>query len=106
MFDPNTVYFGKNRRIHVDCASEYQAQLVVQIAELGVSGTFKLPQGEEPCADLQKKLTERLRFARARFDQLASRRTSDDRLQFQIIEQLTRWFVLGKDAKSSRSDSP
>ena len=36
MFSPNTVYFGKGRKGHIDCQSRGQAELVVRLANLGV----------------------------------------------------------------------
>ena len=96
MFDPNTVYFGKGRSEHVDCPSQGQAELIVRIAELGVAGWIKLPAKQESCIELHRELAERIHVARTRFNELAESRTSDPRLQAQIIDQLMRWFVLGR----------
>ena len=96
MFDPNTVYFGKRRSEHVDCPCQGQAELIVRIAELGVAGWIKLPARQESCVELHRELAERIHVARTRFNELAESRTGDPRLQTQIIEQLMRWFVLGR----------
>ena len=43
MFLPNTVYFGKRQKGHIDCQSRGQAELVVRLANLGVTGQVRLP---------------------------------------------------------------
>lgn len=96
MFDPNTVYFGKSRSEHVDCPSKAQAELIVRIAELGVAGWIKLPAKQESCVELHRELAERIHFALTRFNELGESRTSDPRLQALMIDQLMRWFVLGR----------
>jgi methylase of polypeptide subunit release factors len=96
MFDPNTVYFGKRRPSHIDCRSSEEARLVTRLANLGVSGWVKLPREDKPCQRVSQDLDARLNAARKRFQELAESRTSDPRLQDEIIEQLVRWFVLGR----------
>ncbi len=104
MFDPDAVYFGKKQSVHVDCQSNGQAKVVVQIANLGISGWVKVPEDNEPCLCLRKRVAERVSQARKRFGELADSRTSDPRIQAQIVDQLMRWFTLGK-AKKERSDA-
>lgn len=99
MFDPDAVYFGKKQLVHVDCQSNAQAELVVQLANLGISGWVKLPENIEPCLRLRKRVGERVFQARKRFGELADSRTSDPRIQAQIVDQLMRWFTLGKGKK-------
>lgn len=106
MFDPNTVYFGKSRSEHVDCPSKAQAELIVRIAELGVAGWIKLPAKQDSCVELHRELTERIHAARTRFIELAESRTSDPRLQAQIIDLLMRWFVLGRAESPSVTTEP
>ena len=48
MFSPNTVYFGKARKSHIDCVSRGQAELIVRLAELGMSGEVRLPADLAP----------------------------------------------------------
>ena len=97
MFDPNTVYFGKDRRVLVDCPSRGQAELVARLANLGVSGEVKIPARLGPCFKLLARADERLEKARARFKELAESRTGDERVQGQLVELLERWFVLGRE---------
>jgi hypothetical protein len=97
MFDPNTVYFGKDRRVLVDCPSRGQAELVARLANLGVSGEVKIPARLDPCFKLLARADERLEKARARFKELAESRTGDERVQGQLVELLERWFVLGRE---------
>jgi hypothetical protein len=98
MFDPDTVYFGKSRKSHVDCPSHAQAELIVRLANLGVSGKVKLPADTGPCFKLLDRVNVRLDKALARFRELAESRTSDERVREQLAEVLERWFVLGREA--------
>jgi hypothetical protein len=102
MFDPNTVYFGKAKAsgkhaAHLDCASNGQARLIVRLANIGVSGWVNVPADEATCLKVLGAVDARLHAARKRFDELAESRTSDPRLQAQIVDQLTRWFVHGRN---------
>jgi hypothetical protein len=98
MFDPDTVYFGKSRKSPVDCPSHAQAELIVRLANLGVSGKVKLPTDTGPCFKLLDRVNVRLEKALARFRELAESRTSDERVREQLAEVLQRWFVLGREA--------
>lgn len=112
MFDPNAVYFGKagargHHAAHMDCASNGQARLIVRLANVGVSGCVTIPAREPACLATLQAVDARLQTARHRFDELAGSRTSDPGLQSQIVDQLTRWFVQGRDAgKPAATDAP
>jgi hypothetical protein len=97
MFDPDTVYFGKAREAHVDCPSHAQAELIVRLANLGVSGKVKLPADTGPCFKLIDRVNVRLDKALARLRELAESRTGDERVREQLAEVLERWFVLGRE---------
>jgi hypothetical protein len=97
MFDPDTVYFGKSRNTHVDCPSHAQAELIVRLAHLGVSGKVKLPADTGPCFKLLDRVNVRMDKALARFRELAESRTSDGRVREHLAEVLERWFVLGRE---------
>ncbi len=96
MFLPNTVYFGKGRKGHIDCQSRGQAELVVRLANLGVHGQVKLPADLAPCLKVLERVDRRVESARARFKELAESRTGDERVQDQLMEVLERWFVVGR----------
>jgi hypothetical protein len=101
MFDPNTVYFGRPKpgakhAAHLDCASKTHARLVVTLANAGVAGWVNLPAGEPACAALLQAVDARLLEARKRFQELAESRTADPAHQVQIVDQLMRWFALGR----------
>jgi hypothetical protein len=98
MFDPDTVYFGKSRKSHVDCPSHAQAELIVRLANLGVSGKVKLPADTDPCFKLLDRVNVRQNKALARFRELAESRTSDERVREELVEVVERWFVLGREA--------
>ncbi len=96
MFLPNTVYFGKGRKGHVDCQSRGQAELVVRLANLGVQGQVKLPADLGPCLKVLDRVDRRIESARARFKELAESRTGDERVQNQLMDVLQHWFVVGR----------
>jgi methylase of polypeptide subunit release factors len=96
MFLPNTVYFGKGRKGHVDCQSRGQAELVARLANLGVTGQVGLPADLGPCLKLLERVDRRVAKARTRFKELAESRTGDERVQDQLMEVLERWFVVGR----------
>ena len=96
MFLPNTVYFGKTRKNHIDCQSRGQAELVVRLANLGIVGQVRLPAGMAPCLKLLDRVDRRIERAKARFKELAESRTGDERIQSQLTELLVRWFVRGR----------
>ncbi len=121
MFDPNTVYFGRRTAgakvraagrkrtgadiARLDCTCAGQAKLIVRLASVGVSGWVNVPAAESACLELLRAVDARLLTARRRFDELAESRTGDPRLQAQIVDQLTRWFVLGRDVTRPPQDS-
>ncbi|MCU0913454.1 MAG: N-6 DNA methylase [Planctomycetes bacterium] len=106
MFDPDTVYFGKARRSHVDCPSHAQAELIVRLANLGVSGRVTLPADTDPCFKLLDRVNVRLEKALARFRELAESRTGDERVREQIVETVERWFVLGREVPQPSTSTP
>jgi hypothetical protein len=97
MFSPNTVLFGKKRKSYLECQSRGQTQLVARLANLGLSGKVKLPADSSPCIKALERVNQRVEKAVARFKELAESRTSDERIQEQLMEVLERWFVLGRE---------
>jgi hypothetical protein len=104
LFGDNTVYFGKARKVHMECSSRGQAELVARLASLGVSGEVKVPARLDSCLKLLARTNERLDKAAARFSDLAASRTGDERIQGQLRELLDRWFVLGREP--TKADQP
>jgi hypothetical protein len=96
LFLPNTVYFGKGRKGHIDCQSRGQAELVVRLASLGVQGQVKLPADLGPCLKVLERVDRRVESARARFKELAESRTGDQRAQNELVDVLEYWFVVGR----------
>ena len=94
MFSPDTVYFGRKKKSHMDCRSRGQAELVVRLANLGLVGEVKVPADFGPCLKVLDRVNRRLELARVHFKELAESRTSDERIQGQLLELLTRWFVV------------
>jgi len=106
MFDPDTVYFGKDRSVHLDCQSRGQAELVVRLANLGISGAVKLPSDLHACFKLLERVNSRVEKAAARFRELAESRTNDERVQTQLTDVLKRWFILGREATAPATEPP
>lgn len=101
MFSPNTVFFGKASKTHVDCRSRGQAELVVRLANLGVSGQVKLPGDLAPALKVLQRVDRRMAAAAARFRELAESRTGDERARAQLEEALLRWFAVGREPNRS-----
>jgi len=114
MFDSNTVYFGRrlrgnerarSTRAHLDCANKGQANLIERLANLGLSGTLNVPADDSACRARLEAVNGRLVAAQNRFVELAECRTGDSRLQGQIVDQLLRWFVHGRNIAAKAHDS-
>lgn len=101
LFEPKRVYFGKAHSTSIDCQSREQAQLVLRLANLGLSGESKLPKEPKACIDLLTHIDKRLEQASDTFEELAKSRTSDDRVREQITGLLLRWFVHGHETEKS-----
>ena len=97
LFPDHTVYFGRSRREQVHCGSRSQAQLVLHLAELGVSGRLKIPGDTESANELLGGLATRLAEARRAFSELVDSRTGDSRIREQLSDMLQTWFVRGRD---------
>lgn len=96
MFDHETVYFGKKKRVHVVCPSRGTAELLVRMASLGVTGSQVLPTDNAAALSLLNQLNQRHETACTRLKELAESRTSDEDTQDQVFKTLERWFVLGR----------
>jgi hypothetical protein len=96
MFSPNVVFFGKSPRTHVEYLSREAAALVSHLAQLGLNGEVKLPADADGCAELDRRVRERMEAARARFRELAESR-ADERMRNELVGLCERWFVLGRN---------
>ena len=97
LFAPNRVYFGRASKTEMDYRSREQAEMVVRLANLGISGKVKLPGNPKDCINLLGLVNERLKQARGRFEELAKSRTGDERLREQLSDLLMRRFVNGRE---------
>ena len=100
LFPDDTVYFGRSRQEQVQCRSRSQAQLIVRLAELGVSGRLKIPDSTKSANALLGRLDARVVEARSAFFELAQSRTGDSRVQEQLLDLLQLWFVRGRDEET------
>ena len=100
MFDNNTVYFGKERKDYVVCASREEADLVKLLADLGVHGAVNLAPTAAGCEELSKGVRERIALARSRFEELATTRTGLEEKRAEVVDLLLRWYVLGRQVNS------
>ncbi|MEX2141711.1 MAG: N-6 DNA methylase [Pirellulales bacterium] len=106
MFSPDVVYFGRARRVHIECTNRAQTELVARLAQLGVTGEIKLPADLAPCFQLLARVNERVERAMARFTELTESRTSDEKMRTRILEALQRWFVVGRVRSAQADDMP
>jgi len=96
LFGNATVYFGRGRRLHMDCQCRGEAELVARIANLGVTGEVCVPKTNQGAAKLLSALNTRHEQAAAQLRELAANRSGDAETQAQIFGLLERWYVLGK----------
>src|SRR5204863_5064227 len=59
LYDNETVYFGKGRRQHMVCQSRGEAELVVRMATLGVTGEVCVPKNDQDALRLLHALDAR-----------------------------------------------
>jgi len=97
LYGDNGVYFGKSSNTHIVCDSREHAELVMRLANLGVSGNLKVPGSKDGCSKVLELVNARMKKANARFKELAESRTGDERVRQQLMEALERWFVVGRD---------
>lgn len=102
MFDAHTVYFGKNRALHVACESRGMAELVHRMAELGTVGQVTVPVGLDESMKLRDRMDVRHEGVMRRFRELAASRTSDPDEQEAVVGLLQRWFVQGRPTAKGR----
>ena len=95
LFPDSTVYFGQSRRERVNCGTTEQARLVRRLAELGVVGDVKVPDGGG-AEILREEVDARVGVAKERFEGLAEARTSNTRQREQLVEMLLLWYVRGQ----------
>ena len=95
LFPDSTVYFGQSRRERVNCGTTEQARLVRRLAELGVVGDVKVPDGGG-AEILREEVDARVGVAKERFEGLAEARTSNTRQREQLVEMLVLWYVRGQ----------
>lgn len=101
MFEATTVFFEKDRKVHVELPHRPIAELVAALAEAGVTGQVECPAQEDDCKRTLATFREQRRAAQSRFDELADSRTGTDPLKTQIVVTLTRWWLSGKPEPGS-----
>jgi hypothetical protein len=96
LFELNTVSFGKGGSVKVEYRSREQADLAFCLANLGISGRIPAPFQKKACQIVLSRIGDRVQKATAEFRKLAESRTTDERIQSQIVEVLERWYLQGK----------
>jgi hypothetical protein len=97
LFNPNAVIFTRDKKVHqVNYASPEQAELVVQLARLGIDGVVKVPKAPYGCKQCLEQLQARLSTAEERFAELVGSRTGSQSLQEKTTSLLLRWYTYGK----------
>lgn len=96
-YDGAAVYFGRGRNVaRINCSSRAQAEIVAKLAALGLRGLVRVPRSEAGCKAARRELEGRLDLARARFEELAQTRSSNEKTQGEIVDLMMHWFVHGR----------
>jgi hypothetical protein len=97
MFDPSTVIFRGDKDTHqVSYNSPEQAQLVSELARMGVRGHVMAPRTPSDCHECLKQLEVRVCTAREGFAEMAALRTGTLSLQEKTAALLMLWYAQGK----------
>jgi hypothetical protein len=105
MFDAQRIYFGKARKLFLDCSSRTQAELVDFLANVGLAGNVPIPQDESICQKMSKSATQRIDAAEARLEELAATRIGDDELRKDVLGLLMNWYIQGHVSKALEQPS-
>src|SRR5205823_2777020 len=98
LYDTETIYFGKARRQHVVYQCRGEAELIADMAKLGVTGEVCVTKTNQTAFKLLNALQARHQKTTSRLRELAASRSGDSDMQEQVFDLLERWYVLGKDA--------
>jgi type I restriction-modification system DNA methylase subunit len=102
LFQQPTVYFGVKRNRQIVCSSLSQAELVIRMAELGVTGATPIPMNEADAKTLLERINRRHEPTAQRLRELAVSRSGNTELQEQVFKLLERWYVVGKPSSEAK----
>jgi hypothetical protein len=94
--EANTLFFGKKPGRAHECASRTEAELLYQIASIGLRGPISIPTQEPEARKLLSQLQNRLEEGRRKLIALAEERAGTEKLREQVVETLYRWFIHGQ----------
>ena len=107
MLDASTVFFrepgsGKSAVKRLALPSRAHAEIIFNLAQLGLHGRVNLPDKESAAQALKLKLVQRLAALVEKANHLAASRTSDDRKISDLSGLLQHWLIHGKPTKSPK----
>jgi hypothetical protein len=94
--EATTLFFGKKPGFAHECASRTEAELLYQIASIGLRGPISIPTQEPEARKLLSQLQNRLEEGRRKLIALAEERAGTEKLREQVVETLYRWFIHGQ----------
>ena len=102
MWSPSTVVYRQNgKAVQVDYQSSDHAELVCQLALIGLRGHVAIPQDALECRQCLENLSKRLSAARDVFTQAVNLRTGVESLQDKTLDLLLHWYIHGRRSGST-----
>ena len=97
MFSPSAVIFRADKDTHqITYSNPEQAELVSELARLGIRDLVAVPKTPSDCGDCLKQLGARTEAAQERFTELTALRTGTASLQDKVLALLMHWYIQGK----------
>ena len=82
--------------------SRSHAEIAFALAQLGLHGNIRLPEGESAARELKQLLDARLTGAAEQANHLARSRTSDEKKVADVAGLLQHWMIHGKPRKEPK----
>ncbi len=107
--DANTVFFRargaeKSAFSPLQLPSRPHAELAFLASQQGIHGQLALPKTEDAARELFNGAMARLIALRAKADELARSRTSDERTAMDLARLLVHWMLNGKPARATKEE--
>ncbi len=101
-FDRDAVFFGTGKEaVKLKLPSPFHAKLVFRLAALDVRGRIVLPATPEEAGKILASLNDHIAKTQHRLQELAARRTGNERIRTKVCDLLRLWFVHGRRSADS-----
>ncbi len=97
LFEATTLSFGKKPVTRLECESREEAELLFQIAMVGVRGRVCIPEEQVEIRETLDLLRERLADLEESVVAAARSIAGSDKLRDQVASTLRRWGIFGKE---------